>query len=607
MNHNSLTEFYNGFSTEAYKIYGAHINKEKGGVTFTLFAPKAKKIEVIGEFNNWNGENHVMKKLDDRGSYTLYISEAKANDMYKYRIYTSSNLALDKSDPYAFYSELRPNTASLIADMKNFTFTDDEWMCKRSKNFNSPLNIYEMHLGSWKKPLDKEFFTYREIADNLIEYLTNVGFTHVEFLPLNEHPLDASWGYQASGPYSATSRYGTIDDLKYLINKLHNHNIGVILDFVPVHFVRDNYSLAKFDGHSLYEYDYDDVANNEWGSCNYNYYNNIVVSYLMSAAFFWLKEYHVDGLRMDAVSNIIYWQGDSSRGVNIGGVNFLKRMNYEINRAFPTAMIIAEDSSNYLKVTAPTLYDGLGFDYKWDLGWMHDTLNYFKTPPSERKYNHNLLTFSMSYFYYENFFLTLSHDEVVHGKKTIIDKLWGTYEEKFSQCKTLYTYMFTHPGKKLNFMGNEFAHFREWDENRELDWNLLKYPKHDSFKRFFRDISKIYLAHVALYDCDYNEESFKWIDADNKNDCVFSYIRCSKNEKLVVILNMSNNTYENFKIGIDSPGYLTEILNSEKDIYSGCNIVNEDPIKISNIPFNNMAYSARITLAPLCSCIFILN
>lgn len=607
MNSQILEDFYNGVSTEAHKIYGAHINKEKGGTTFTVYAPKAKSIEIIGDFNNWNGENHVMKKIDSKGSYSLYIPEAKVNQMYKYRIYTSNNLVLDKSDPYAFYSEVRPNTASIIADMDNFNFTDNEWMYKRTKNFNSPLNIYEMHLGSWRKPSDKEFFTYREIAPDLIEYLTSEGFTHVEFLPLNEHPLDASWGYQASGPFSATSRYGSIDDLKYLINELHNHNIGVILDFVPVHFVSDNYSLAKFDGYSLYEYDYDDVANNEWGSCNYNYYNNIVVSYLMSSAFFWLEKYHVDGLRMDAVANIIYWQGDSSRGVNIGGINFLKKMNYKINQAFPTAMIIAEDSSNYLKVTAPTEYDGLGFDYKWDLGWMHDTINYFKTPPYERRYNHNLLTFSMSYFYYENYFLTLSHDEVVHGKKTIIDKLWGTYEEKFSECKTLYAYMFTHPGKKLNFMGNELAHFREWDEKEELDWFLLKYPRHDSFKRFFRDVSKIYLNHPALYVSDYSEESFKWIDADNKNDCVFSYMRRAKDEELIVVLNMSTNTYRNFRVGAPCGGYLTEILNSEKDIYSGCNIVNENSIKITNTPFKDMKYSAEITLAPLCACIFKVN
>ena len=602
MNQEQLRSFYEGSCCTAYEIYGAHL--KNCGTTFSVYAPNAEKVQVIGEFNSWNGEMHEMVKADSKGSFSLFIPEAKENQMYKYRIFQKNGTTCDKSDPYAFYSELRPNTASIITNMTDFEFTDEQWMNKRNKNFNNPVNIYELHLGSWKKPQDKEFYTYKEIAKDLIEYLTTHNFTHIELMPLNEHPLDASWGYQSSGLFSMTSRYGTVQDLKYLINILHNHNIGVILDYVPVHFVRDNYSLAKFDGCCLYEYEHKDIAENQWGSYNFNYYNNAVISYLMSAAYFYLKEYHIDGLRMDAISNVIYWQGDSNRGVNIGGINFLKRLNYNLNKAFPDVMLIAEDSSSYIKVTAPVEYDGLGFDYKWDLGWMHDTINYFKTPPYQRSYNHNLLTFSMSYFYYENFFLTLSHDEVVHGKKTIIDKLWGTYEEKFSQARTLYAYMFTHPGKKLNFMGNEFAHFREWDENKELDWFLLKYPMHDSFKRYFKDLGKVYKNNSALYKDDYSENGFKWIDADNNRDCVFSYIRYDNTQKIVVVLNMSNNTYRDFRIGVDSTGFLEEILNSEKDIYSGCNITNDYNIEIENIPWNNMPYSAKVTLAPLGSCIF---
>lgn len=602
MNQELLRSFYEGSCCTAYKIYGAHLTN--CGTNFSVYAPNAEKVQVIGEFNYWNGERHEMVKADSKGSFKLFIPEAKKNQMYKYRIFQKSGTVCDKNDPYGFYSELRPNTASIIVDLNSFRFTDEEWMKKRTKNFRSPINVYELHLGSWKKPNHKEFYTYRDIAEDLIEYLTCHNFTHVELMPLNEHPLDASWGYQPSGSFSMTSRYGTIDDLKYLINTLHNHNIGIILDFVPVHFVSDNYSLAKFDGTSLYEYEYKDIAQNQWGSCNFNYYNNAVISYLMSAAYFYLKEYHIDGLRMDAISNVIFWQGDSNRGVNIGGINFLKRMNYNLNKAFPDVMLIAEDSSSYLKVTAPVEYDGLGFDYKWDLGWMHDTINYFKTPPYKRYYNHNLLTFSMSYFYYENFFLTLSHDEVVHGKKTIIDKLWGTYEEKFSEARTLYAYMFTHPGKKLNFTGNEIAHFREWDEDKELDWFLLKYPMHDSFNRYFKDLCEIYKNHPALYRDDYSERGFQWIDADNSRDCVFSYIRYDETEKIVVILNMSNNTYYDFRVGVDSDGYLEELINSEKDIYSGCNIINNEKIKIENIPYNNMNHSAKVNLAPLGSCIF---
>jgi 1,4-alpha-glucan branching enzyme len=606
MRNKLLESFYLGDCFFAYKYFGAHLTKESGvqGVRFTVYAPKAKCVQVIGEFNDWKGENHQMINIDEKGTYSLFIPNAKEGMMYKYRIHQCTGVICDKSDPYAFYSELRPNTASYIVNINNSLFTDDDWMESRSKNFNSPISIYELHLGSWKKPNETEYYNYTKICDNLIEYVKEHSFTHIEIMPLNEHPFDGSWGYQSSGYFSPTSRYGTIQELMFFINKCHKNNIGIILDFVPVHFVQDNFSLSKFDGSSLYEYEYEDVANNEWGSCNFNYYSPTVVSFLMSAATFWLDIYHIDGLRMDAISNAIYWQGDSKRGVNIGGIDFLRKMNYGLNSMYPKVMLIAEDSSNYIKVTAPTIYDGLGFDYKWDLGWMHDTLNYFATPPRERKYNHNLINFSMNYFYYENYFLCLSHDEVVHGKKTIIDKIWGTYEEKFAQCKTLYTYMFTHPGKKLNFMSNEIAQFREWDENKENDWFLLKYPSHDSFNKYYKDLSKIYSTHPALYENDYDEVGFKWIDADNRDKSVYSYIRYGENEKLLIVLNMSNNYYKDFKLGIDNECSIKEIINSESDIYGGSNITNPREILTKAIYCNNKNYSILIDLAPFSSCIF---
>jgi 1,4-alpha-glucan branching enzyme len=606
MKNKILKSFYEGDCFESYKYFGAHITEENGlkGVRFSVYAPNALSIQVIGEFNGWTGENHVMNHVDMKGTYSLFIEGAKEGTMYKYRIKQATGTICDKADPYAFYSELRPNTASIITNLDNDLFQDIEWMTNRSKNFNKPVNIYELHLGSWRKPNKDEWYHYDEICNELIKYVFENGFSHIEIMPLNEHPFDGSWGYQSSGFFSATSRYGTVKELMILINKCHENNIGVILDFVPVHFVRDNFSLAMFDGTPLYEYDHKDIASSEWGSCNFNYYKNEVISFLMSAATFWIETYHIDGLRMDAMSNAIYWQGNSARGVNSGGIAFLQKMNSGLLKMYPSVMLIAEDSSNYPKVTAPVEYDGLGFDYKWDLGWMHDTLNFFKLDPIHRKYHHNLLTFSMSYFYYENYLLPLSHDEVVHGKKTIIDKLWGNYEQKWSQCRTLYAYMLTHPGKKLNFMGNELAHFREWDENIENDWFLLQYPAHDSFNSYFKKLNNLYKTHPALYSDDFNQASFKWVDADNKDDNVYSYIRCIDDENLLIILNMSPNRYEDFRLGLDFEGSLIEILNSENDIYGGCNITNPDIILTQMIPANHKANSIVIDLAPFASCIF---
>lgn len=606
MKNEILKSFYAGECFESYKYFGAHITIENGvnGVRFSVYAPNAISVQVIGDFNGWTGENHVMTRIDMKGTYSLFIQEATEGAMYKYRIKQATGTICDKADPYTFYSELRPNTASIVTSIDNSLFEDKNWLTHRSKNFNNPVNIYELHLGSWRRTKKDEWYHYDEICDELIKYIFDNGFTHIEIMPLNEHPFDGSWGYQSSGYFSATSRYGTVKELMFLINKCHENNIGVILDFVPVHFVSDNFSLAMFDGTPLYEYEYKDIADSEWGTCNFNYYKNEVISFLMSAAAFWIDTYHIDGLRMDAISNAIYWQGNSERGVNAGGISFLQRMNSGLEKMYPSVMLIAEDSSNYPKVTAPVKYGGLGFDYKWDLGWMHDTLKYFKLDPIYREYHHNLLTFSMSYFYNENYLLPLSHDEVVHGKKAIIDKIWGTYEEKLSQCRTLYAYMLTHPGKKLNFMGNEIAHFREWDENIENDWFLLQYPTHYSFNLYFKKLNHLYKTHPALYSEELNESSFKWIDADNRNDNVYSYMRCSGNEKLLIILNMSPNRYKNFRLGINIDGNLIEILNSETDIYGGCNITNPNMILVQEVPINNKTNSIIIDLAPFASCIF---
>ncbi len=571
MIHKILESFYQGHCLNAYDVFGAHISEKNGvqGVTFCVYAPHAQGIQVIGSFNHWIGEAHEMERIDDKGTWQLFIPHIKEGDMYKYRITQCNGNVVDKMDPYAFSSELRPHTASIITKWDESLWSDTTWMSTRSKHIQEPLNIYEMHIGSWKKEGYENGVTYEQLVEDLIPYLKQNHFTHVEFLPLHEYPYDGSWGYQCSGYYSATSRYGTCEQLIYLINALHREHIGVILDFVPIHFVKDMFSLASFDGTRLYEYDYDHDAQSQWGTLNFHLWKEEVRSFLMSAAAFWLDKYHVDGLRMDAVSHLIYWQGNKHRGINEGALAFIKRFNYHLSQQFPHVMFIAEDSSDFPKVTHPVWEGGLGFDYKWDLGWMHDTLQYLSMDPIYRKWHHHKLTFSMLYFYSEKFLLPFSHDEVVHGKKTIIDKIWGTYEQKFSQLKTLYMYMFTHPGKKLNFMGNEIAHFREWDEQKENDWFLLRYPIHDAFHRYFRTLCAVYKEKEALYMYDYEEQGFLWLDADNVDENVYSYIRRSENRDIVVILNFCANAYHRHVCGVPTKGLYKEILNSEQDCWGG--------------------------------------
>jgi len=452
-----LTKFYQGNMCDAYEYFGAHI--VENGVMFRVYAPHARFIHLIGDFNEWKAnEKSQMKRLNYSGEFEIYIENAKIKDRYKFQITQALGNIVDKADPYAFESEYKPNYASIISDIHEVKFTDEKWMKKRTRMFNEPMNIYELHLGSWKRK-DGTWFKYEEIADELIAYCKKMHYTHVEFMPLSEHPYDGSWGYQATGYFSVTSRYGNIHGLKKLVNKLHNHDIGVIIDFIPVHFAKDMHGLSYFDGTPLYEYEKEWDANNEWGTSNFNLWRSEVCSFIMSAANFWLDVLHFDGIRMDAISNLIYWQGNKHRGINQGALRFVKQMNANLHKLHPTAILIAEDSSDYKKVTGE---DGLGFDYKWDLGWMHDTLDYLKMDPIYRQYHHGKITWSMVYTFNERYILPLSHDEVVHGKCSIVEKMNGSYEERFAQARTLYMYMMTHPGKKLNFMGNEFAQVREF-------------------------------------------------------------------------------------------------------------------------------------------------
>lgn len=556
----NLQEFYMGESFDAYEYFGAHPEAE--GVAFRTYAPNAQRISVVGEFNGW--QEQPMEQLHRSGVWVGFYKGAKPGEMYKYVIY-GQNGRIEHCDPYGFGMELRPGACSIIRDLSEFQFTDESWMKQRTRCYDKPLNIYELHLGSWKMK-DSKWYAYNEIADDLIAYLKEYGYNYVEFMPLSEHPFDGSWGYQNTGFYAPTSRYGTATQLMELIDKLHNAGIGAIMDFVPVHFAVDAYGLKEYDGTALYEYPHKDVGESEWGSYNFIHSRREVACFLQSAANYWLKEYHFDGLRMDAVSRLIYWQGDEKRGENGVTINFLKVMNNGLHALHPTAMLIAEDSTAYPGVTKDVEDGGLGFDYKWDLGWMHDTLKYFESHPYDRAFMSNKITFSIFYAYNERYILPFSHDEVVHGKKTIIDKLNGSYEDKFAQARLLYLYMMTHPGKKLNFMGNELAMFREWDEKRELDWNLLRMPAHDAFHCYISQLNHLYLKEQAIWELDHTYDGFKWVDCRSDNKCVIAYTRTGKMNSVFVILNFSD---KEASIAPKLDGNVALLLNTDWEAFGG--------------------------------------
>lgn len=574
-----LQDFYDGQEFAAHEYLGAHVTDQ--GVVFRTYAPAAEGVTVIGEFNNW--ENTELRRVENGQFWEAYVPEAQPGQMYKFRIYHHGAFT-EHADPYAFRSELRPASASVIYDRHRFAFSDEAWMKERGTMKDRPLSIYELHLGSWHMKAEPNstgekrtedvspyWYSYAETAERLIPYLKENHYTCVEIMPLNEYPADESWGYQGTGFFSATARYGDPDGLKYLINALHKEGIGAILDIVTVHFAVNSYGLWEYDGTHLYEYPNPDVSHSEWGSCNFNHSRGDIMSFLHSASAFWLAEYHFDGLRFDAVGNLIYWQGNKSRGVNNSTVQFLRKMTAGLKARFPEAMLIAEDSSAFPGVTKPVSEGGLGFDYKWDMGWMNDTLDYFRTDPEKRPDAYHRLTFSMQYFYNEHYILPLSHDEVVHGKATILQKMAGGYEMKFPEARTLYLYMYTHPGKKLNFMGNEIGQFREWDEKREQDWGLLMYPAHQMFHRFMKDMNRLYGEHPALWEKDYAADGFEWYDADNAAQSIFAYTRRGKDETVFTVLNLSG-TRQVYPVYLTPDTKLTVVMDTDSPVYGGLGI-----------------------------------
>lgn len=613
--------FHEGKHYESYGFMGAHCVSErrKKGVRFTTWAPRAKRMYVVGDFSDFKiKDEYEMEKVSDKGIWSIFIEGLNEGEKYKYaveNIYGHYNL---KSDPYAFKSENRPNTASIVGETDKYKWNDKSWMLKR-KRFNmyeSPINIYEMHLGSWKTK-DEKFLTYREIAEQLPNYLVDMGYTHVEILPIIEHPLDASWGYQGVGYYSVTSRYGNANDFKYLIDELHNAGIGVILDWVPSHFCKDSHGLYMFDGTPTYEYDEEWKRENKgWGTCNFDLGKPEVKSFLISNLFFWIREFHIDGIRNDAVSNMLYlsygrendeWHPNIyGENGNLEAIQFIKDYNSAIHEEFPTVMTIAEESTAWAKISKPVEEDGLGFNFKWNMGWMNDTLKYIEEDPIYRKYHHNKMTFSMAYHYSENFILSISHDEVVHGKGALVNKMWGDYWNKFAGLRLYLTHMIGHPGKKLIFMGSEFGQFEEWNEDKQLQWNLIEeFEMHKKTQLFFKDMNHYYKEHKALWENDYNLEGYKWIDPDNSEESIYSFIRMDKKNKesLIFVCNYTPVVRYDFRLGVPELGKYVQDFNTDSEIYGGSGQTIDEVLIAEEVTFNNQPYSITIKVPPMAAII----
>ncbi len=614
--------FHNGSHYNAYKFMGAHLitEKRKRGVRFTTWAPKAKAINVVGDFNNWEVlEEYSLERITKSGLWSSFIPSMKEGQVYKYAITTEQNKIILKSDPYSIYSELRPNTASIITRDLKYRWKDRKWINSRNKTdiYKSPVNIYELHLGSWRTDENGEFLSYLELAKRLPEYVKSMGYTHVELMPIMEHPLDDSWGYQVVGYYSVTSRYGTRDEFKELINALHNEGIGVILDWVPGHFCKDNHGLYKYDGSVTYEYEeLSKQENKGWGAANFDLGRPEVKSFLISNALYWLREFHIDGLRVDAVANILYLDYGREKGEwspnkyggreNLEAAEFIKELNTAVFKEFSNILMIAEESTTWPMVTKPVEMGGLGFNFKWNMGWMNDVLKYVEIDPIYRKYHHNLINFAMMYHYTENFILPISHDEVVHGKKSLIDKMWGDYWNKFSGLRAFLGFMMTHPGKKTTFMGNEFAQFIEWRSYEQLEWKLIdEFPRHKQTQDFYKDLNNLYKTEKALWQLDYEHDGFKWIDADNKDQSIFIYCRMGEDKKdtLIVICNFTPKVYYDFKVGVPYLGEYYELFNSDASSYGGSGQVMDEVITASSQGWHKEKYSLKIKVPPMATLI----
>ncbi len=595
--------FTNGKLFDAQRIFGSFLIKNDKGVNvatrFTIYAPNAKHISVIGDFNNWDIFSHPLTKIDDLGIWSITIPWNLEWATYKYFIDTGTE-TLYKADPYETFAELRPGTSSRVYDIDGYDWNDSEWFKNKRKIYDKPMSIYELHLGSWRREKGN-FVKYNEIVEELIQYIHEQNFTHIELMPIYEHPLDDSWGYQGTGYFAATSRFGSPKDLMYLIDRLHQEGIGVLLDWVPGHICRDAHGLYFFDGTPLYEYDEKWKRENEvWGTANLDLSKGTTRSFLLSNALFWMEYFHIDGFRIDAVANLIYYLGDQANGVNEGAIDFLKELSKAVFKKDDRVLLMAEDSTAFPGVTLPVDLGGLGFNYKWNMGFMNDVLEYFSKDSVHRKWHHDKITFGLTYVFSEQFILPFSHDEVVHGKGTLLTKMSGDYWQKFANYRTLIGLWITHPGKKLLFMGQEFAHFAEWNHNRSLDWNLYQYETHSKANKFVRDMLGLYKNSKELYEQDHHPNGFKWIDADNKDQSIFSYIRYAKDGSFyVVVLNMTPLAHHHFELGVPEKGSYIEVINSDKDIYGGSNQYNGAELFTFDDTRHNFKQYIKMMVAPL--------
>ncbi|WP_230505319.1 1,4-alpha-glucan branching enzyme [Sutcliffiella rhizosphaerae] len=599
--------FHEGTLYKSYELFGAHVlryRKKITGTRFTVWAPNAKEVRVIGSFNDWNGNKSPLQKRNNEGVWSIVIEEDLRDHLYKYEIVTQSGQILHKADPFAFRSEVRPNTASIVYEMGGFKWKDQNWRRKKKRKsiYENLVFIYELHLGSWKKKENGEFLSYLELIEELIPYVKEHGFTHIELLPLIEHPYDRSWGYQGTGYYSATSRYGSPFELMQFIDACHQVDIGIILDWVPGHFCKDGHGLYMFDGAPVYEYaNFQDRENEVWGTANFDLGKPEVSSFLISNALFWMEFFHIDGLRVDAVANMLYWPNSQEEHANIYAQNFLKKLNEAVFEKDYSMLMFAEDSTDWPLVTTPTSNGGLGFNYKWNMGWMNDILRYMEAPPEQRKNMHDKVTFSIVYAFSENFILPFSHDEVVHGKKSLLNKMPGEYHEKFAQLRLLYGFFLAHPGKKLLYMGGEFGQFDEWKDLEQLDWFLLQqYASHQQMHHYFKDLLAFYHGQKALFELDHVPEGFEWIDADNREQSIFSFVRKGKKQgdMLVVLCNFTGRSYENYKLGVPLFTDYEEVFNSDHEQYGGSGMTTAREISAEEGAYHGKDYHMMVNVAP---------